>query len=335
MWHMPSREELLRMPKVELHVHLEGSIRPETLLKLAKRHNASLPADDVFGLREWYRFRDFPHFVEVYVAISKCLRTPEDLELVAREFLEGQAEQNILHTEATFTASTIEKHVGIPVGDQMEALQSAMRYGRESLGVTMSLILDIVRGDPIERARQVAEWCLEYRDRGVCALGLAGEEHLGTKEYAPVFEFAKKEGLPVVTHAGETCGAEVVAECLIFAHACRIGHGVRCLEDAAVVNELRERQVPIEVCPSSNVCLGVFPSWEAHPLNRLLEEGLYVTLNSDDPPMFDTSLTDEYSRACATFGLNMDDCKTMVERAARASLLPETEKQTLIQKISS
>ena len=323
------------MPKVELHVHLEGSIRPETLLKLAQRHGMPLPADDVASLRDWYRFRDFPHFVDVYVAISKCIRTPEDLELIAREFLEGQAEQNILHTEATFTASTIEKHVGIPVADQMAALQKAMQYGRDELGISMLLILDIVRGDPVERAREVAEWCIEYREMGVCALGLAGEEHLGTAVYASVFDFAKGQGLSIVTHAGETCGPEVISECLTHASADRIGHGVRCLEDPSVVAKLRERQVPLEVCPSSNVCLGVFPSWEAHPLKQMVDEGLYVTLNSDDPPMFDTTLTDEYIRACHTFGFSIEECRTMVERAARASLLPEPEKSVLSERLSA
>jgi adenosine deaminase len=334
MGHMPSRDDLLKMPKVELHVHLEGSIRPETLLKLARRHGEVLPADDVPSLREWYRFRDFPHFVDVYVAISKCIRTPEDLELVAREFLEGQAEQNILHSEVTFTASTIEKHVGIPVSEQMEALHRAIHYGREKLGVSMLLILDIVRGDSVARAQQVAEWCLEYQDLGVCALGLAGEERLGTAVYAPVFDFANANGLPIITHAGETCGPEVVADCLQYANAARIGHGVRSLEDPRVVEQLREKQVPIEVCPSSNVCLGVFPSWDAHPLKKMMDAGLYVTLNSDDPPMFDTTLTDEFVRARNTFAFSMEDCRALVDRAARASLLPEVELNLLLERIS-
>jgi adenosine deaminase len=235
----------------------------------------------------------------------------------------------------TYTASTIEKHVGIPIGDQIEALRSAIRYGREELGTSMLLILDIVRGDPVERAMTVAEWCLEYRDMGVCALGLAGEEHLGTRVYAPVFDFAKTHGLPVVAHAGETCGPEVIADCLEFAHAERIGHGVRCLEDPVVVEELRTRQIPLEVCPSSNVCLGGFRSWEAHPLRQLMDAGLYVTLNSDDPPMFDTTLTDEFVRACDTFGLSMEDCRAMVERAAQASLLPEVEKNALVKRVGA
>jgi len=327
---MKPRDELLKMPKVELHVHLEGSIRPETLLKLANRHAISLPADDVSGLAQWYKFRDFPHFVEVYVAISKCIRRAEDLELIAREFLEGQAEQNILHSEVTYTASTIEKHVGIPFEDQMGALRRAIQYGREQLGTSMSLILDIVRGDPIERAQMVAEWALSSLGDGVCALGLAGEERLGTRVYEPVFNFALDRGLPVIAHAGETCGPEVIWDALKYARTRRIGHGVRCLEDPELVSELRRLQVPLEVCPSSNVCLGVFPSWDAHPLKQLVDEGLYVTLNSDDPPMFNTSLTDEFLRACDHFGFTMDDCQGCVRRAAEASLLSDKEREQLV-----
>ena len=145
-----SLEECRALPKVELHVHLEGSIRPGTVLELAKRNGVKLPHDTLEGLREWYRFRDFPHFVEIYVAVSKCIQTAEDVEFIAREFLVGQKEQNILHSEVTYTASTIEKYCGIPWDEQIDALERAMSWGREELGVTMGLIIDIVRGDSAE-----------------------------------------------------------------------------------------------------------------------------------------------------------------------------------------
>jgi adenosine deaminase len=330
-----AHSDLASLPKVELHVHLEGSIRPETLLKLASRNSVALPADSVEGLRAWYKFRDFPHFVEVYVAISKCMCTPDDLELVAREFLEGQAAQNILHSEVTYTASTIEKHVGIPFEDQMSALRKAIRYGREELGVSMALILDIVRGHPIEMAMNVADWVVANHGDGVCALGVAGEEWRGTAEYEPAFRRALDSGVPVIAHAGETCGPEVIWDSLKYAGATRIGHGVRCLEDLALVAELRQRQIPLEVCPSSNVCLGVFPSLAEHPVKKLMDEGLYVTLNSDDPPMFDTTLTDEFHRVKDTFGLSFEDCRQLSIRAARAALVDDATKQRLVDQINA
>lgn len=314
---------------------MEGSVRPETVLKLAQRNGVALPANDLPGLRDWYTFRDFPHFVEVYLAISRCICSAEDLELIGREFLEGQAEQNILHSEVTFTAVTFVKHLGIPFDEQISALRSAMDYGRSKLGVSMNLILDIVRGHSLDWATKVAEWAVECHGNGVCALGLAGEERLGTLQYAPAFEIAKSAGVPIIPHAGETCGPEVIWDCLNAAEPVRIGHGVRCLEDQALVEEIRWRQIPLEVCPSSNVCLGVSPSWPEHPFKRLMDEGLDVSLNSDDPPMFSTTLTDEFVRASETFGLDYEDCRALSRNAANVALLPEAERQSLVAKIEA
>jgi len=167
----PSPAFLSAMPKVELHVHIEGSIRPATVLKLAERHGETLPADTVEGLSEWYDFRDFEHFVEVYIAVSKCVRTPEDIELIVREFLEGQAEQNVLHTEATYTASTIEKLCGIPWDEQIDAVNRAREWAHEEYGVTLGLIIDLVRGHPVERGMEVLGWVKGSLGNGVIAMG--------------------------------------------------------------------------------------------------------------------------------------------------------------------
>jgi adenosine deaminase len=320
-----------QMPKVELHVHLEGSIRPETVLKLARRNNVALPADTVEGLREWYRFRDFPHFVTVYVGISKTIKTAADVELIAREFLEGQKAQNILHSEVTYTAATIEQFNGIPWPDQLAALQRAIAYGKDELGISMCLIIDIVRGCSPERAMEVAQWAVGAYGQGVCALGLAGEEGRGTSQhYIDAFNYAHEHGLPVIPHAGETQGAWSVAECLRDAKATRIGHGVRCLEDPSVVEELRNGCVTLEVCPSSNVCLNVFPSIDQHAFPELLREGLCVTINSDDPPMFGTTLTDEFLKLSEAFDLTEEDLRKLSLNAARAALVTEERRAELM-----
>jgi adenosine deaminase len=325
-----------RMPKVELHVHMEGSIRPETVLKLAQRNDVELPATTVEGLREWYRFRDFPHFVEVYIAVSKTIKTADDIELIAREFLQGQAEQNILHSEVTYTAATIEQFNGIPWPDQLAAINRARAWGEQELGVTMCLVLDIVRGHSPERGLEIAQWAVGAHGNGVCALGLAGEEGRGTSShYAEAFDHARRHGLPIIPHAGETQGAWSVAECVRDADAPRIGHGVRCLEDQDLVNTLRERQVVLEVCPSSNVCLGVVPSMDDHPLPKLLREGLCVTINSDDPPMFDTTLTDEFLRAAEAFGFEREDVRQLSLNAARAAFVSDERKAELVRQIES
>jgi adenosine deaminase len=323
-----------KMPKVELHVHLEGSIRPETVLKLAHRHGVELPADSVEGLREWYVFRDFPHFVEIYVAVSKLVRTPDDVELIAREFLDGQYEQNVLHSEITYTASTIEKYNGIPWPEQRGALRRAKEYGEKELGVSCGFILDIVRGDPPERGLEVAKWAVEAQGDVVCALGLAGEEcRQPASYYREALDYAHKAGLPVAPHAGETKGPESLWDALEGTEPARIGHGVRCLEDPKLVKRLRDSQIPLEVCPTSNVRLGVFPSLAEHPIARMLDEGLYVTVNSDDPPMFNTTLTDELIAVSREFEFDEDILWTLTLNAANAAFLPDERKRELVARL--
>lgn len=312
------------IPKVELHVHLEGSIRPETVLRLAERHRVSLPADSVDGLREWYSFRDFRHFVEIYVAVSGCVRTPEDIEFVAREFLVGQAEQNILWSEVTYTASTIAKLAGVPWDEQIDALNRAIAWGKSELGVEMGLIIDIVREQSVEEGLQVAEWAITGRDQGVVALGLSGVEGKDlARHLKPAFDLARGEGLPIVPHAGETQGAHSIWEALELTGCRRIGHGIRCLEDRELVKELRNEGVVLEVCPSSNVCLAGIPAIESHPISEIFEMGVAVTINSDDPPMFGTTLSDEFARCSAAFGWDEEVLREMVRTAAEASFCPD------------
>ena len=319
-----------QMPKVELHVHLEGSVRPETLLKLARRHGVSLPADTVEGIREWYTFVDFDHFITIYRAISECIRTQDDLELITREFLIGQAAQNIRYSEVTFTPYTHFEQKGIPISAQLAAINRARRWGEAELGVRMGLVLDISRNVSAEEGLVTADWVIEHYGDGVLALGLGGPE-VGhpPEKFTAAFERVRQAGIPAVPHAGETEGPASIWGALRALHAVRIGHGVRCLEDPALVAYLRERQIPLEVCPTSNVCLGVTPSLAQHPLPRLLAEGLYVTLNSDDPPMFNTTLTQEYQHAAQVFGLDRAALEGLALNGVRAALLPEPERRQM------
>jgi adenosine deaminase len=330
---MPAAPEahLVALPKVELHVHLEGAIRPETLLKLAGRNSVPLPADDLDGLRQWYTFRDFPHFVEIYMTIARCLRTVDDIELVAREFLQGQAAQNIVHSEVTYTAFTQFLQRGLPLEAQLAAINRARDWAERELGVTMLLIIDIVRErEGPEDALAIAEFAIRGHGNGVGALGLGGfERGHPPDKFARAFDRARNAGLPCILHAGETGGAESIWSALRVGRSVRLGHGVRCLEDPALVAHLRAQQIPLEVCPSSNVCLGVAPSWAGHPLPKLMAEGLYLTLNSDDPPMFSTTLTDEYVKAAQTFGWGAETFEQLSLNALRASLLPEPRRRSL------
>jgi adenosine deaminase len=326
-----SLETYLRaMPKVELHVHMEGAIQPETLLTLARRNGKPLPFDTVEALREWVRFEDFPHFVEVYVAITNCLTTVADIELIAQEFLAGQAAQNVVHSEVTYTPYTVWQLTGIPFTEQIAAINRARAWAEDVHGVTMVLVTDIAREVTVEKGHVTADWAIEYFGRGVDAFGLGGYEvgHPPEKHTAP-YARARAAGLPSVPHAGETEGPASIWGALRELKAQRIGHGVRCLEDPALVDELRARQIPLEVCPSSNVCLGVVERLAAHPLPQLIEAGLYVTINSDDPPLFDTSLNDEYVRCAEAFGFDAATMEQLSLNALRASLLPAARRSEL------
>jgi len=318
------------MPKVELHVHLEGAIEPATLLELARRHGIALPAHTIEGLHAWYTFTGFPHFIDVFTLVSSCIRTPDDIELIAREFLAGQARQNIRYSEVTCTAYTHYAGKGLSFGDQLSALNRARVWAHTEYGVTAGWVIDIPRNIPTEDGMWTADAAISGMGDGVVALGLGGPE-VGNppQKFAAAFARAREARLPSVPHAGETSGAESIWGALRVLNAERIGHGVRCIEDPALVAELRARQIPLEVCPTSNVCLKVAPSMAKHPLPRLLAEGLYVTIGSDDPAMFNTTLTDEYLAIAATLGMTVGGIEGLVLNGVRASLLPPEERASM------
>ncbi len=327
-------EQFIRqMPKVELHVHLEGSIRPETLLKLSRRNGVELPVSTLEEIDDWIQFTDFAHFIEVYIAICNCLRTPDDFELITAEFLQGQAEQNILYSEVIFTPYT---HINnVSMDDQLAAINRARNRAESDLGVRMALVPDFARQmRPIEDSISVAKWAINNRDNGIIAFGLGGPEIGHPPElFKEAFDLAYAAGLPSLPHAGETEGPASIWGALNTLHAVRIGHGVRCLEDPALVTYLKDNQIPLDVSPTSNVCLIVVPSLDQHPLPQLLAEGLLVTINSDDPPLFSTTLTDEYLHIANTFGFDQTQIQQFVLNAIRSSLLPKNEQLSLEKEI--
>ncbi len=329
------------MPKVELHVHLEGSIRPTTLLELAQRNGVDLPIGDppdpksatpsLTALREFYRFVDLDHFVRVYFAITGCLRTVDDFQLIAYEFGADMARQNIRYAEVTFTPSTNVHYTGLPLKEILGGLNDGRARARADFGVDFQWVLDIVRNTPEER-HQVAEWASAAMDRGVIALGLGGTDKGHPPEwFADAYATAREAGLHSVPHAGETAGPESVWGAIRALGAERIGHGVRSVEDPALVDYLREHQIPLEICPTSNLCLGVYPSYQAHPIRWMWEQGLYVTVNSDDPPMFNTDLVQEYQVLADQLGFEVEELEQLSLNALRASFLPGERKAALEQ----
>jgi aminodeoxyfutalosine deaminase len=323
------------LPKVELHVHLVGSASPRTVLELAARHSGSRLPRDEEGLRAFYEFRDFPHFAEVYGAVSDVVREPEDVATLVGGAVRDLAAQHVRYVELTVTPYT---HVrgGMSMPGVTEALDLAVKQA-QTYGVRVAYIFDIASEHGAEAARATLDHALNHPPEALVGFGLGGIE----QERAPyrdafrdAFRAASAAGLRSVPHAGEMTGPETIWEALDGLGAERIGHGIRCLADPRLVARLREECIPLEVCPTSNVCTRQVPDFAAHPLPRLRDEGLNVTLNSDDPPMFGTTLTDEFRAVAHTFGYGPAELADLARNAVRASFLDEPAKQQLLAEIS-
>ncbi|MCY1077077.1 adenosine deaminase [Archangium lansingense] len=329
----PELEALIRqLPKAELHLHLEGSIQPEMALSLARKHGISLPgaAEGIEGLRRHYRFASFEQFLTLYLAISQCLVDAGDFTAITVDLARVLAAQNVRYAEVTITPMT---HVerGVPEAVLLEGLAEGRARAHRAHGVELAWVLDIMR-DRTEHAEPTLELALRGREQGVIGLGLSGQEQARwpLEFFASIFSRAREGGLHSLPHAGEFRGPEGIWESLRWLGAERLGHGVRCLEDPALVEYLAEHQIPLEVCPSSNVALHVCPGLEQHPLPKLMEAGLSVSLASDDPPLFSTSLTDEYLRCAATFGWSVETVLSLAAAAVEHSFLPESRKRELL-----
>jgi len=324
----------LELPKIELHVHLEGSIRPRTLLALARRRGVALPADDEEGLEQWFRFRDFDHFVDIYLTCSSCLRQPEDFQRVVTDFLEEQARQSICYSEVHFTIGT---HVGNGAnpGELADAMWQAMCEGERRWGVSMRLIPDIVRNLGPAAAEMPLSWALDSRRYGVVALGISGSEAFPTEPFDEHFDVAHREGLRCVAHAGEQAGPESIRSTLEICRPERLGHGISAIGDPDLVEQLVERRLPLEVCPSSNVALGVVPSLVEHPFEALRGAGVPVSVNSDDPPFFATTLSQEYERLATAFGYDRERLASLALGALDHAFLEDEQRRHLERRMRS
>lgn len=312
-------------PKIELHVHLEATIAPETLLAIAKRNGQALPADTVEGLRELYRFRDFDHFIEVWILTTNCLRHGDDFRQVVVDYAAEAKTHGAVYLEAIF--SPIERTWrGVDWDEMFMGYCDGAQEARELHGVEVRLNPDITRSAPIEDALKLVEVAARYRDRGVVAVGLGGEEvYYPNATFAVAFDAARDAGLGSVPHAGEVVGPESVWSALELLHPDRIRHGFRAIEDPALVRELAGRGIVLDVTPVSNLRTGAVASLEEHPLPRLVEAGVRCSVSTDDPVMFDTDLTREYAVAEA-MGL---DPRVLYETALAGALCDEATKARL------
>lgn len=320
-----------RLPKAELHLHLEGSVEPELALALARKHGRELPgaAEGPAGLRRSYAYASFQDFLRLYLAISACMVDASDFAAIAVDLARKLAAENVRYAEVTFTPMT---HVARGVAPEvvLAGLAEGRERARREHGVELAWVFDIVRLF-LDQAEPTLAMALRGREDGVIGLGFAGPESpkWPIEPFSPIFARARAEGLHALPHAGEMDGALSVWNALRHLGAERIGHGVRCLDDPALVEHLRDHKIALEVCPTSNVGIGLFPSLERHPLPALLAAGLEVSLASDDPPMFSTTLAEEYRRCAATYGWSAAEIAALARSSVRHSFMPEASKQAL------
>ncbi len=329
----PERAFITRMPKAELHIHIEGSVRPATLLELGRQHGVAYPFADAAGVAEWFRFRDFAHFIEIYIAIKRALQTPDDYARVTRELAEDGARQGVRYLEVTFSPAIIGVPSPHPSGDIVLAgLRAGAEEALREHGVRVQFICDPVRGRAPEQVLALAHWCVDNLGDGLVGFGLGGIERGYPPDlYLDAFAVARRGGARLTIHAGETAGPESVRAALA-AGTERIAHGVRAIEDPGLVRELAARGMVLDVAPTSNLRLGVYPDYAAHPFRALHEAGVALTINSDDPPMFNTTLADEYLALAAHQDFTLDDLAGFSLRAIDAAFLPAGERAAYTQR---
>jgi len=290
-------------PKIELHVHLEGTVRAHTLLAIAERNDYPLPADTVEGLAALYDFRDFAHFIEVWVLTTNALRRADDFRQVVVDYAAEAAGHGAVYFEGIFSPAERVRR-GVTWEEMFEGYCDGAEEARELHGVEVRLTPDITRGFPFDEAEATVRWASKYRERGVVGVGLGGlEAEYPPEPYAPVFELARELGLPAVPHAGELAGPPSIRGALDALGAVRLRHGIRAIEEPSLVDELRDRELVLDVCPISNLRTGAVSSLEEHPLPRLVTAGVRCSVSTDDPAMFDTDLTRDYA-AAASLGLS-------------------------------
>lgn len=317
-------KRLQAMPKVEIHVHLIGAIDAEIVYQMAQKNRVELPVNSLEEWKSFYQFHDLAHFVEIYAIASQCIQTPDDYVLIVEQFLKHQSAQNILYSEVHFGTLL---HLNKFSDDELfEALETGARTGEIKYSSRVKFIASISRHQPHLQSRAL-DCALRGKEKGaIIGLGLAGiETGYPPEDFTETFAEAKRQGLRVVAHAGETEGAQSVWGALKNLQAERIGHGIRCLDDETLVDELRVSQIPLEVSPQSNYCLGLVPRSQPHPIRQMIDAGLYCTLNSDDPPMFNTNLTNEYLTLAAQ-GFSWEELWQLNFNTLEATFLSETEK---------
>jgi aminodeoxyfutalosine deaminase len=315
----------MRYPKIELHVHLEATLKPERLLQIAGRNGYSLPVDTVEGLRTLYQFRDFDHFIEVWILVTNALRHADDFRQLVVDYADEAARHGAVYIEGIF--SPIERTWrGVDWDEIFTGYCDGVQEAMERHGIHVRLSPDITRSAPLDEALKMVQYAAQYRDRGIVGVGLGGEESLYPPEpFEPAFRAAREAGLGSVPHAGEVVGPASIWGALRTLDPVRIRHGIRAVEDPLLMREIRERGLVLDICPTSNLRTRAVASLQAHPLPTFMAYGIWCSISTDDPEMFDTDLTREYDLA-TSFGISP---QTFFDAGVRGALCEEELKHEL------
>jgi adenosine deaminase/aminodeoxyfutalosine deaminase len=310
------------LPKADLHLHLEGSIDPATLLELRKRHGKE---GTLAEMEQLYRYRDFPGFLQAFKTVTEDLQMAEDYELITYQLMKKLKAENVLHAEV-YVSVGICLHRQQDFAALFEGLDRGRDRGERDFGISLLWIFDAVRQFGAEAARPVFELAASYRDRHVVGIGIGGDEQKAPPElFREVYAYAAESGLRLTAHAGEYAGAESVWGALNL-RAERIGHGLTAAQDPELVEELATRQIPLEICLTSNLRTGCCASLAEHPVRNYFDQGVMITLNTDDPAMFGTSLAREYQLAQQTFAFTDEHLRELARNSFEASFLPAERK---------
>ncbi|MGZ4282292.1 MAG: adenosine deaminase [Gaiellaceae bacterium] len=293
-------------PKIELHVHLEGTVRPRALLEIARRNDYALPVETEEELQALYDFRDFAHFIDVWILTTNALRTADDFRQVVTDYAREAASHGAVYVEGIFSPAERVRR-GVPWEEIFDGYCDGAQEARELHGVEVRLTPDIVRGFPLDEAEEVVHWSARYRDRGILGVGLGGlEAEFPPEPYEPVFALAHELGLASVPHAGEVAGPSSVRGALEQLGADRIRHGVRVVDDPGLLREVADRRIVLDVCPISNLRTRAVASLAEHPLPQLVAAGARCSISTDDPAMFGTDLSRD-CEAAVSLGLDPED----------------------------
>jgi len=327
-----------RLPKAELHLHLEGTIKPATLVELSLRHDARpLSLEQAETL---YHFQDFSEFLEAFKVVTRLLSGPEDYELAAWRMMEQLAAQGVVHAEVYISVGVVylwRNHDSECFEPIFDALERARERAVRELGLSLYWIFDAVRHFTVEEATRVFRKAIELHPKypSIVGIGLGGDERrTGSEPFRHLYAEAKAAGLRLTNHAGETTGPEAIWEALSVGSE-RIGHALSAIQDTDLIGELKRKQTPLELNPTSNVRTGVCPSFADHPLRRFFDAGLLVTLNSDDPAFFGSDLSNEFLLAHSEQGFSPAELRNLASNSIRASFLPEIEQQRWLTRINS